>query len=176
MAREGEHADRDFKDRFWEKLNHVARKYPETSIKLVSEPAQDPNPIGVSEVEEEDDEPQPQVKAPKQDQTSPQKLPQPISHPAIQPKNRVVSTSKRCQVLQCLSDFGGLRQSDIAKKTGIVVTTLYNLVDDMRDNGLVSKVGRSEPGKVRPTTYIEITAKGKTELENITQANASNSD
>ena len=173
MAREGEFADRDTKDRFLEKYNHLARRYPELpqNTKESSAPLVD-----------SDERTQPsQTEPPRPSQSErtmmshgpPQRGSTKIVPSSPLPKN---STSKRHRILLCLSESEPLRQVDIANNTGIPITALYNLVDDMKSNGLLTKVGHPEPGRQKPVTYIEISDKGRSELERINQANASNSD
>ena len=165
MAREGEHAERDFKDRFWEKLNHVARKYPNMGIVQTRQPvSSDRSPQvetsssltasqgAASDVGDESQEFESARRA------------APRGTPAKGGK------SKRSLVLECLREAPeALRQVDLANKTGIKITALYNLVDDMKDNGLVTKT-KSPVSGGKEVTVVGITSRGKDELDRNKQA------
>jgi hypothetical protein len=81
----------------------------------------------------------------------------------------------RDRVLSCVGESKSIRQVDIATAIGVEVTAVYNIVNAMVIDAHLTKTTKNFGPNSRPTTFIELTEKGESELEKLVRVQASNS-
>jgi hypothetical protein len=92
--------------------------------------------------------------------------PRGVVHPA-QRRRSSSGPPVRDSILGCVAKAGSLRQVDISNQLRIDAKGVYNIVNSMVSDGHVVKVIKNYGPKDKPSTFIELSEKGRQELEKI---------
>ena len=102
--------------------------------------------------------------------------PEPLRNRMVHPASSRLSGPIRDDILRCVAKAGSLRQVDIANQLGVDIKPLYNIVSSMVRDGHIVKDNKPFGPTSRIMPFVEVTEKGKRELEKIARVQTQTSD
>lgn len=99
----------------------------------------------------------------------------PIRPRVVHPASSRLNGPIRDDILRCVAKSGSLRQVDIANQLGVDIKPLYNIVASMVRDGHLIKENKLFGPTSRNMPFVQITDKGKKELEQIARVSSQSS-